>query len=292
MKRCLAAFALACALALPAPATLAWNAAGHRLVAAVAWRQMPAEARRGAAALLRQHPDFEKWTAKGDNTPGYAAFLGAATWPDDIRNDRRYHDSDTPPASARHKDWHYVDLAPDGSVRDGQLDRQIGELARDLHSPSLPAEDKAIALAWLIHLVGDIHQPLHVGCRDDEGGNRFEIEDPFNPRLPFTNLHTWWDDQPGPPWLRGKRLDKAADALLAAHPQPPRQGNVALWRAESHQIACAAAYPTSRGSLLPAVSEEFRTDAHAIVDERLTTAGFRLAHLLQGILTGVSRGTD
>ena len=65
---------------------------------------------------------------------------------------------------------------------------------------------QADALPWLLHLVADIHQPLHVGLDGDEGGNKVEIENPFNKRLPFTNVHTYWDDLPGPPWLRGKRL--------------------------------------------------------------------------------------
>jgi hypothetical protein len=296
MKRCLTALALA----LAASSALAWNAAGHRLVAAIAWRQMSPPAQAAAADLLARHPDYRKWVAKANDAPEYAAFLQASTWADDIRRDRRFHnersEAPTPPLpgladTARHKDWHYVDLGADGSVH-GQLDRQLERLIRVLRSPATPAADKAYALPWLIHLVGDIHQPLHVGSRDDEGGNDFEIEDPFNPRRPFASLHAWWDDLPGPPWLRGARLERVADALLAAQARPPAQGGVARWREESRGIGRDQAYPSAAGSLLPIVTAEFRDQSRAIANQRLTAAGFRLGRLLDDILGKVSRETE
>lgn len=297
MKRYLTAVALG----LFASSALAWNAAGHRLVAAVAWRQMSPAAQQAATAVLSQHPDYPKWTAKASEAPEYTAFLEASTWADDIRKDPRFYDErldpPTPPIAgladtARHKAWHYVDLEPDGSVRDGEIDRRLGNLVLSLRAPGTPAAEKAAALPWLIHLMADIHQPLHVGSRDDEGGNRFEIENPFNARLPFTNLHTWWDDLPGPPWLRGARLETAADALLAAHPVPPRQGKVALWRDESWKISRDLAYPGTAGSLLPTVTADFRAQSRAIAEQRLAAAGYRLGHLLDDIFGRVSRETD
>lgn len=296
MKRCLTALVLV----LAASSALAWNAAGHRLVAAVAWRQMSPVAQAAAADLLARHPDYRKWTAKAGDAPAYAAFLQASTWADDIRKDPRFHDerfeAPTPPLpgltdTARHKDWHYVDQGPDGKVH-GELDGQIERLILVLRAPATPAAAKAYALPWLIHLVGDIHQPLHVGSRDDEGGNDFEIEDPFNPRRPFTSLHAWWDDLPGPPWLRGARLEKAADALLAAHPKSPPQGGVAIWRDESRRIGRDQAYPTAAGSLLPMVTAEFRAQSRAIAERRLAAAGYRLGRLLDDLLGRVSRETE
>lgn len=297
MKRRLA-FAV---LTLFTSSAFAWNAAGHRLVAAIAWRQMSAAAQQAVAGLLHQHPDYPKWVAKTGDAPEYAAFLEASTWPDDIRGDPRFYDErtdvPTPPRpgladTARHKAWHYVDLKADGSTRAGELDRQLERLIRSLRAAATPTPDKVLALPWLIHLVGDIHQPLHVGSRDDEGGNRFEIENPYNVRLPFTNLHTWWDDLPGPPWLRGARLEKAAEALLAAHPRPLRQGSVTAWRDESWKMGRDLAYPRAVGSLLPTITADFRAQSRAIAEQRVTTAGYRLGRLLEDIFGRVSRETE
>lgn len=280
---------------------LAWNGAGHRLVAAMAWEQLAAGTRVRVAALLRHHPDYDRWLARGRSAPPLAAFVEAATWPDDIRQDGRFTDDDAPAPPrpgdafvdfARHGNWHYVDLQADGinPRGPGQLDRQLERLIDLLGRAQTPAAEKAYALPWLIHLIGDIHQPLHVGCRDDEGGNRFAIEDPFNRRLPISNLHTWWDDLPGSPWLRGARLGQVGAALLAAFPPPP-QGDVALWRHESWDLACTVAYPTATGSLLPLITEEFRAASRETANRRLVAAAHRLSRVIETLFPAVPRET-
>ena len=283
---------LALTFCLLAPQAHAWNAAGHRLAATIAWQQLSPTTREQVVALLANHPDHARWVEKAKSNDGVAIFCEASTWPDDIRNDPRFQDEsgDTAfPDYARHKNWHYVDLLPDGSAKKGQIDRQIDLLSRLLRSTGNKAQI-SYALPWLIHLVADIHQPLHVGHHGDEGGNQIEIENPFNRRLPFSNLHTYWDDLPGPPWLRGKRLEQKASALLESH-NPPAQGRVRLWRDESHRLL-AYAYPKAEGSLLPLVTEEFHRQAHEIADRRIVESGYRLGRLLEEIFSaGVSRGT-
>ena len=193
-----------------APPALAWNAAGHRLVAVIAWQELSPATRQAIGAALAGHPDHGRWVERARSAEDVDVFAEAASWPDDIRNDRRFHDegreAPTPPLpglpdTARHKDWHYVDLDDAGRARSGQIDRQIERLTQVLRSTAKNAEISN-ALPWLIHLVADIHQPLHVGRHGDEGGNRVEIENPFNQRLPFSSLHLYWDDRPGPPCLR------------------------------------------------------------------------------------------
>lgn len=296
MRRALLLLLAACLL-LPGSA-IAWNAAGHRLVAAIAWQQLSPAGREFATAALRRHPDYPKWRDKARNGGDAAVFAEAATWADDIRNDPRLYDEkrDAPtPAipgladQARHKDWHYVDLDAAGQPVAGRLDRQLGELERLLRSTAEPAQI-AWALPWLIHLVGDLHQPLHVGRHGDEGGNAVEIENPFNPRLPFTSLHAYWDDLPGPPWLRGKRLSERAEDLLARHPAPP-PGTLRDWRDESHRLL-AHAYPPTAGSLLATVDEDFRRQSRELAEQRLVAAGHRLGRLLEAIAKArVSRET-
>jgi hypothetical protein len=267
----------------------AWNAAGHRLVAVIAWQQLSPPTQAAIADALSRHPDYERWLDRSPSAKGVDIFAEAATWPDDIRNDPRFYDDGREPATpslpglsdtARHKAWHYVDLNTAGKVESGELDHQIERLSRLLRSTGKMAEISN-ALPWLAHLVADIHQPLHVGRHDDEGGNQFEIENPFNKRLPFSNLHVYWDDLPGPPWLRGKRLEQNAARLLESHPAPP-QGNVAQWRDESHRLL-AEAYPKTNGSLLPAITEDFRQRSRDIAERRIVAAGFRLGGLLEGI---------
>lgn len=270
----------------------AWNAAGHRLTAMIAWQQISPATQEQISGILARHPDYGRWAEKAKSADGAAIFCEASTWPDDIRNDPRFQDEASDGSQgdfSRHKDWHYMDLAADGSVNSGQLERQIELLSRQLRSTTNKAQI-SYALPWLIHLVADLHQPLHVGRHGDEGGNRVEIENPFNKRLPFSSLHTYWDDLPGPPWLRGKRLEQKAAALIDRHP-PPIQARIRIWRDESHRLL-AYAYPKAEGSLLPIINEEFHQQARQIAERRVVEAGYRLGRLLEEIFgAGVSRGT-
>jgi hypothetical protein len=265
-------------------------------VASLAWSQLDPGVRERVAALLAAHPDSGRWTAKG--TDPATAFIECSTWPDDIRRDPRFHDSGadpTPPLPGfpdmdRHGSWHYVDRSADGRPLGGDLDRQIDRLARQLADPATPATLRSYALPWIVHLVADAHQPLHAGVRDDDGGNRFEIHDPSHPRLPVMSLHAWWDDLPGPPWLRGKRLEAAAQRLTEGHSLPARQGSPADWIGESRALAASGAYPPAGDS--PALLDEaFRDQARRIARERLLASGHRLARFLNGLLGDVSRET-
>lgn len=270
---------------------LAWNAAGHRLAAFIAWQQLSPQTRDAISQALARHPDYQHWEKRAHTDSDVAIFAEASTWPDDIRNDPRFYDEDkeppTPtqpglPDTARHKRWHYVDLNGRGKVEAGELDQQIERLSHLLRSTGKNV-DISNALPWLEHLVADIHQPLHVGRYGDEGGNRVDIENPFNQRLPVSNVHTYWDDLPGPPWLRGKRLEKIADQLMAHYPAPA-QGNVAQWRDESHRLL-KQAYPDTNGNRLPTITESFQQRARNIANQRIVDAGYRLGRLLESIFS-------
>ena len=288
-------FLILCFTCLPSLAH-AWNAAGHRLTAAIAWQQLSPPSRQRIGEMLARHPDYARWTERAGSSEVRDIFAEAATWPDDIRHDPRFYDErrDPPtasipglPDSARHKAWHYVDLADDGKRQAGELDLQIERLAQLIGSGET---DVAWALPWLLHLVADIHQPLHAGKHEDEGGNSIEIKNPFSKGLPFSSLHTYWDNLPGPSRLRGQPLAKQAGELLARYPAP-RQGNVRLWRNESHRLL-AAVYPPQEGSLLPTITEEFQHQASELAGQRIVDAGYRLGRLLESLLARrVSRET-
>ena len=289
------------ALLLPLPAS-AWNAAGHRLSALIAWQQLDETTRERISRVLALHPDHERWLARAkDGAPELAVFLEASTWPDEIKGDERFYDAGkdeaTPllpgfPDMARHRHWHYIDRPighPDRQhATDGELDRQLERLANTIGSRKSSDRQRAYALPWLIHLVADAHQPLHVVSRydakgrGDEGGNHQIIRHPFHPRLSLMKLHAYWDDLAGPPWLRGRYLERAASALVAAHPPPPPSGGLQRWIDESWEIAREDAYPPGEETV-PTLTADFHQNAQSIARRRIAEAGYRLATLLHSL---------
>ena len=197
--------------ALPAPA---WNDTGHMTVAELAWRRLSAGERGAITVLLRQHPHHALLAA---NMPRSASdtnrwiFLRAATWPDMVRPSR---DPSRPkPASItafHHGDWHYTNapyVAPAdvGAVHppahgEGKILAAIAANEALLKDKTKPAPDRAVALCWLLHLYGDLHQPLHCVAwfspefpHGDRGGNSVLIRPLSAPVV----LHSFWDDALG-----------------------------------------------------------------------------------------------
>ena len=297
-----ALLSLALMLLLPLPA-LAWNAAGHRLVACIAWNYLDEHSRSVVSRLLRTHPDYARWRdAAGAEQSERSVFIEASTWPDDIRRDSRFYsagsDEATPtlagfPDMERHGEWHYVNrpLAdlPAAQARGlavaGRLDKQLAALSRTLGSSAASPAERAYALPWLIHLVGDAHQPLHATSRLDaqnkaDGlGNELTVINPFNPRKRASTLHAYWDDLPGPAWLRGARLDAASRALAAYLEPPPAPAAFTQWLDESWQVARDRAYPPG-DETVATISVTFYENSRTIANQRVALAGYRLAVLL------------
>lgn len=293
MQRCY----LTCLLVLFSLPTWGWNAAGHRLVADIAWRQLAQPARQQIDAALRQHPDYTQWLLKAGDPAPAAIFAEAATWADAIRNDPRYYDetSESPTPAlpglldlARHKKWHYQDVDRDGNIASGELPSALTQLAATIRQAG-DNSNLTFAVPWLLHLVADLHQPLHVGHDADQGGNHFEVEISFR-RQPFTNLHRYWDELPGHSSLRGRKLQQRSLLLMQAYPAPA-QGDLASWLAESRALL-ADCYPTRTGSLLPLIDEAFHQQATRIAERQLVAAGYRLGRWLNTLLSErVSRET-
>jgi len=292
-------------IGLSAP-SLAWNGAGHRISACIAWDRLSDQTRQQVSRLLQAHLDLARWQRQqkhyGSLEQNRVLFIEASTWADDIRHDSRYHDNDeetvsgTPDMESRHRDWHYenLPLAPERgdqerpTAREGQLSARIMQLSAQLADRRLGDPERAYALVWLIHLVGDIHQPLHVVSRYDEdgnpdaGGNDQSVIDPANNRRPETSLHTYWDDLPGPSRLRGNQLLDAAQSM-DSDMSPTPQKTVAAWRQESLQLARTRVYPGIDSNQVPVLDERYSRQAKAVADRRLVEAGRRLAGLLNRI---------
>ena len=299
--------------ALPAPVR-AWDNVGHMTIAGIAWERLSPRAREAALALLRAAPADAGLAALrpsdgGPSTRDRGWFVRTATWADLVKDNRdaerrrRYN----------HNAWHYVDhywradaagrpvpvstLAP---ARENLVER-IDALRATLADARRPAADRAIALAWLVHLVGDVHQPLHCESRvtdalpkGDRGGNAF--------LLGHTNLHALWDDamdrapgrRPGRSGGRGPsgedarqaRADGWADELPRQYPFARVAGAVAdtsvsAWARESLGLAQRFAYPASLGDGGPSVPPEYRAQLRRVSEPQVTLAGYRLAALLE-----------
>lgn len=304
LKRC-AGQVLLLALLFPLPA-LAWNAAGHRLVACIAWDLLDQQQHSEVSRLLHQHPDYSRWSQRAaKHYPAAdlerAAFIESSTWPDEIRKDSRFYragrDSPTAmlagfPYMERRSNWHYAawpltdTAAFHGEPVYGRIDQALVALPTMLGSGD--ETSRSYALPWLTHLVGDAHQPLHTTLKidalgkPDRLGTGLTVNNPFAARQPGTTLHAYWDDLPGPGGLRGAALDDDCRALAAAYPRPAPSAP-AQWLDESWQIARHSGYPPGEDAL-PTISAEFNESARQIARQRVAQAGYRLAELLRELL--------
>lgn len=287
---------------LLAPNAMAWNAAGHRLSASLAWNEMSAATQRQVTALLLQHPALPLWEkqirrgqAAVEVTP-LALFAEASTWPDDIRRQAAAGKSQQGRDSAVNRDWHYVNWPLGRGAADsrgGRLDQAIEAQAARLAERRLPAGERAVALAWLVHLVADAHQPLHVASWPladgsfDDGGLGFPVRDESRRQVAPASLHRWWDELPGPPWLRGERLARQVERLRATYPAATVvQGESGDWLAESFVLAGQELRPSVAPDQTPwTITEAYRARAKMICERRLVESGVRLGRLLDAILT-------
>ncbi|SDG68031.1 S1/P1 Nuclease [Propionivibrio dicarboxylicus] len=271
---------------------------------------MTPSARQEAARLLDAHPDRTRWQAPGGETPdARQTFIAASTWPDEIRHDPRFFtqatEAPTPllagfPDMERHTSWHTLARpldAPAGQLSPNTTSENLGTAIATQCSyfeyQTANAATRTYALPWLIHLVGDAHQPLHVSLRLDTNGEwdgfgtQFRVRDPAGARKSPISLHSYWDDLGGPRKLHGNALDTAIDNLIAHHPQSAMDAEAPApqWLDESWRAAQANAYPASNDDIA-VIDDDFRERSRAIAERRITQAGYRLGRLLNRLLDG------
>ncbi len=297
--------ALAAALALATPAG-AWNNQGHMATGAIAYdilmRGDPAVVRRvlALAAALPQREVLERGVAGLTGTArDRMVFEYLARWPDDIRG-----------GPFDHPEWHYAVhvVSPGWSLipyTSGRA-RQAYDIAMaKLENPAVSPRDKAIAVAWVLHLCGDTQQPLHAGNRmappnfpkTDRAGTIGYVRNA--PGSPPRSLHDAWDsaaDFPG-----DERTGAARIAAKVEGPSPPRLGLVAplrrdpdaafrVWWKESYALARSVAYvgdalkesPTPAAA--PVLSRAYQDRARAVAEPRIRLGGERAAVSLAAAL--------
>lgn len=235
----------------------AWGSTGHRAVAQIAWEQLTDNSKQKLKAIL------------GDD---YIPLV--ATWADDIRSDKQNPLGKLP---------HYVNMPFDqnyeSSVKnpDGDLVTIFNQMVEQFKNPDSTNEQKAIALKIIIHLVGDVHQPMHIGLAEDLGGNKVEISWMGKP----SNLHKLWDEE----LIDYSRLSYTELARFAGNPTPAeskklKKVDIIGWVDESHELTKLIYDNLGNNSY----SYEYYYQFSPVVLNQIQKAGYRLGYLLNDLL--------
>ena len=288
MKRIIAAAITTAILAAAGPAA-AWGELGHKVTALIAYKHLTPAARAKVDALLAADTD--------DLTP--SDFASRANWADKYRNGHR----ETAP-------WHFVDIeidhpdlrsaclgypalaagqsASQGPSQDCVVDK-IDEFAAELHNPATPQAERIVALKFLIHFIGDLHQPLHASDHNDKGGNCIGLSSP--PDGHSTNLHAYWDT--GVIERLGGSAEEIAAKLNAAitpgEAAAWATGDARSWAMESFQIAQRDIYalpsrPTCGDHGSVTLSTAYQATAQRDAAVQFEKAGIRMAAMLNRAL--------
>jgi len=287
-----------------------WNGLGHMTVAYAAYQKLTAKTKNRVSVLLQKNPDYGKWVTQvpAGTPPKFKrmmVFMIAATWPDQIKGDPSYSDDgsdkgnrpDGPPSSQntgygdplRHRYWHFVDTpftqdgAPLPAIPVPNVQERIG-IFRGVLASTDPDPLKSYDLTWLLHLVGDVHQPLHSATRvsstqpdGDAGGNLVKI---CNPGC-GGNLHAFWDEILGTSANPNDAVT-VGKSLPAPDPTEAGKSDAADWVTESFEDAKSAVYvtPVGAGSGPFPITAAYTDAARTLARQRVALAGARLANLL------------
>lgn len=236
-----------------------WGVLGHRIVGQIAESYLTPKAKTEVQKIL------------GDET-----IAMASNWADFIKSDSSY---------SYVSSWHYIDLDP--GMTKSQLQAYLEKdtvtdiytkmnlIINELKNKNLPMEKKRTDLKLLIHFVGDVHQPFHVGHHDDLGGNKIKVSWFNTP----TNLHAIWDEQ----LINFQQLSytEYTDAInhtTAKQRLAWQKDPISDWVIESYQAAEQLYSEIKQPD--PKLSYRYNFDHIHLLNERLLKAGVRLAGLL------------
>lgn len=255
MKSTIMRSILAILLAFVSLQTFGWGATGHRTTGLIAEQYLNTKARKKIASIL-----------------GQESLAMVSNWMDEIRSDSTYNYAIT---------WHYTTIPDGGKYEDvaanpdGKLVEMIEKFITDLKSGALNKGQELEALKMLVHLVGDIHQPLHVGRPGDRGGNNIKVKW-FRGE---SNLHSVWDSE----MIDGSKLSFTELAGFLGKPDPQtvarwQAANIREWALEDVALR-PQVYDIGSGNL----GYEYNYKYFSIVRHRLLQAGIRLAGVLNQI---------
>jgi nuclease S1 len=251
------------ALLMTAGPALGWGPEGHRAVAMIAAKNLTPEARDKVQAMLTPHDTL----------------AALSVWADDVREEH----SETGP-------WHYIDIPLAASTVDMEHACQAGncvvaKIAEFESVLKIKSNDPALrreALEFVVHFVGDLHQPLHCADNNDQGGNKVQVIFFGQPG----NLHAVWD---GGIIRREKQYGAQLAAALESRITPDQRaawarGSVEDWAMESHALAVKVAYGKLPPAVTPNLADDYVNATLPVVEEQIEKAGIRLAHLLNEAL--------
>ncbi|RYG26002.1 hypothetical protein EON82_05045 [bacterium] len=272
---------LAAAMLMATPA-LAWDTNTHKVIGVIAYRHLTLQARTWCDRILASNPR------------GYRDFLNAAPYPDYLKHGPP-KDKPRIKLMRRFNGWHFIDypirinqstaFPYDTSVEKNGNNALFGISESVRQVTSGPADTRGLYLSMILHVVGDVHQPLHCAEREgDKGGNDVAL------RGALQNLHSLWDGAITAKYrLKGKnratdaRIETVAQEVEAAFPLDSMREEVAeldphAWAEESYALAVDSAYDglTPQTKPTPAYQQRWT----AVAERRVALAGYRLAGFL------------
>lgn len=307
-------------LSIQAKTSLAWNAAGHQLMSAITWDLLDTEQQKYWVDILKHHPRFSKDFK--NNIPKYVKFnpetynewifRQAAVWPDLARKlqnktKEKFH----------HGSWHYVNypLYLDKKTNTSFLNQNThfkNEFHNDLNivqaikgnlsilsKQGVTKKEKALALSWVLHLAGDIHQPLHSTAlfsenyfiMGDRGGNLVTIKGQGR----VNNLHWYWDSRLNNT-TSFKIIDLKANKLIEKYntnTSKPIITPINQWVSDSHKIASKYVYTPMLLDILKTselqnkpqpsiyISNEYDKQARLVAEKQIIKAALQLTEVLK-----------
>jgi S1/P1 Nuclease len=272
----------------------AWGDEGHEVIGLIAEHYLEPGVRARVLEILR---DDDTGLVEHD-------MPHESTWAD------KYRDSDRDGDKRRYlgtRDWHFVDLeitgldvsracygrrplaagvpVSVGPAEDCIIDK-IDQFYAELENPATPPAERRVALQFLLHLVGDLHQPLHASDDHDQGGNRKLVS---AEGMELNNLHHDWDVE----FVRrlGASDSDIANKLIAHITEAERarwsSGTPLDWALETYAVSKQHAYallPAPSGGSRYELSQAYVEDATRVTAEQLSKAGVRLASMLNHAL--------
>ena len=258
-------------LTIYSPSVFSWGKTGHRIVGEIAQRNLNKQALKGIKDLA-----------------GNDDLSRLSTWPDEIRSDPKMNYTSP---------WHYVSI-PDGKTyfdqkrnKDGDVIEALYRFEDTLRDKKISKEAKLDALKFLVHMLGDLHQPLHVGLAEDRGGNTIRVKW-FKTE---SNLHSVWDDE----LIDFEKLSFNEYANYLNHiskgdKKDWEKGSYIDWAKESQELRPKVYdLPEAKSEKDPInLSYEYNYKVKPIIEMRLKQAGIRLASVLNKIFSHSKLSND